>query len=117
MQHWYNMAHKWGFDDGDDYPPIVFETRELYVRALNELGEHLGSAVQAEAYTWNTCHNEYRIDFSEGEWGSVKPDSAMQRAIDTLLDVDLDRCLSGDGSVKEALYNQIMTTVKKGISS
>jgi hypothetical protein len=57
MRFWDDMQSKWGFSDGDAVPDGVEVYREIYIRAVNQLAEQLGSSVRVVAYDRFGVHN------------------------------------------------------------
>ncbi|MBI5668426.1 hypothetical protein FBR02_06730 [Anaerolineae bacterium CFX9] len=57
MRFWQDMQSKWGFSDGDAVPDGIEVYRTIYIRAVNQLAEQLGSSVRAAAYDRFGVHN------------------------------------------------------------
>lgn len=57
MRFWEDMQSKWGFSDGDAVPEGIEVYREIYIRAVNQLAEQLGSSVRIVAYDRFGVHN------------------------------------------------------------
>jgi hypothetical protein len=57
MRFWEDMQSKYGFSDGNAVPDGVEIYREVYIRAVNQLAEQLGSRVRAAAYDRFGVHN------------------------------------------------------------
>ncbi|GIK76120.1 hypothetical protein FBR02_00060 [Anaerolineae bacterium CFX9] len=108
MRYWDDMRTKYGFNDGGAVPDGAEVYRAIYIRAVNQLAEQLGSGVRATAYDRVGVHNWCLIlfydvndlsgrtpdelaeplDLSSAE--VVEPDEAMDEAIQQASLLDLD---------------------------
>lgn len=108
MRYWDEMRTKYGFNDGGAVPDGAEVYRTVYIRAVNQLAEQLGSRVRAAAYDRAGVHNWCLIlfydvnalaghtpdelteplDVSGGE--VLDPDAAMDEAIGQAYLLDLD---------------------------
>lgn len=108
MRYWDEMRTKYGFNDGGAVPDGAEVYRAVYIRAVNQLAEQLGSGVRATAYDRAGVHNWCLIlfyavndlsgrtpdelaeplDLSSGE--VLEPDEAMDEAIQQASLLDLD---------------------------
>lgn len=106
MRFWDDMQTKYGFSDGDAVPDSVETYRAVYIRAVNQLAEQLGSRVRVVAYDrfglHNSClivlHELIDLDGQERDLtqhtdiaaAEAVPDDAMQEAIRQACELDLD---------------------------
>jgi hypothetical protein len=108
MRYWDDMRTKYGFNDGGAVPDGAEVYRAVYIRAVNQLAEQLGSGVRATAYDRAGVHNWCLIlfydvndlagrtsdelaeplDLSAAE--VLDPDEAMDEAIRQAYLLDLD---------------------------
>lgn len=108
MRYWDDMQSKFGFNDGGAVPDGAEVYRAIYIRAVNQLAEQLGSGVRATAYDRAGVHNWCLIlfyelkelvghtpdelteplDVSAGE--VFEPDEPMEEAIQQAYLLDLD---------------------------
>ncbi len=108
MRYWDDMRTKYGFSDGGAVPDGAEVYRAVYIRAVNQLAEQLGSGVRATAYDRAGVHNWCLIlfydvndlsghtldelaeplDISAAE--VLEPDEAMDEAVRQAYLLDLD---------------------------
>lgn len=57
MRFWEDMQSKYGFSDGEAMPDGIEVYRDVYIRAVNQLAEQLGSGVRVVAFNRAGVHN------------------------------------------------------------
>ena len=125
LRYWNDFRSKGGFGDGDSLPPDAHETRDLYVKAVNEVAELLGSRIRAEAFDRGGMHNPYIITLRDVVSGvdeyddQFVKDDAWDLVFDALNDANdsLDDCIDTVVTVDEAYYDQIMATIRATIEA
>jgi len=108
MRYWDDMRTKYGFNDGGAVPDGAEVYRAVYIRAVNQLAEQLGSGVRAAAYDRAGVHNWclilfYAVNDLSGRTPDelaepldlsspevLEPDEAMDEAIQQASLLDLD---------------------------
>lgn len=108
MRYWDEMRTKYGFNDGGAVPDGAEVYRAVYIRAVNQLAEQVGSRVRAAAYDRAGVHNWclilfYDVNDLAGRTPDelteplevsgrevLEPDEAMDEAIGQAYLLDLD---------------------------
>lgn len=108
MRYWDDMGTKYGFNDGEAVPDGAGVYRAVYIRAVNQLAQQLGSSVRATAYDRAGVHNwclilfyavHDLVDHTPDELAEpldlasadvLEPDEAMDEAIRQASLLDLD---------------------------
>lgn len=99
MRYWDEMRTKYGFDDGGAVPDGTEVYRAVYIRAVNQLAEQLGSRVRATAYDRTGVHNWCLILFYDmNDLTGRAPDELMEP-----LDISGREVLDPDESMEEAI--------------
>lgn len=134
MRYWDEMRTKYGFNDGEAVPDGADVCRTVYIRAVNQLAEQLGSKVRAAAYDRAGVHNGCLILFYDVNDLSgrtphelagpldiaadevLKPDEAMDEAIRqaSLLDLDSFVQVSVDLSDDFEGFLGVLSPMKEG---
>jgi hypothetical protein len=99
MRYWDEMRTKYGFNDGGAVPDGVEVYRAVYIRAVNQLAEQLGSCVRAAAYDRAGVHNWCLILFYDvNDLAGRTPDELAEP-----LDVSGEEVLDPDEPMDEAI--------------
>jgi hypothetical protein len=99
MRYWDDMRTKYGFNDGGAVPDGAEVYRAVYIRAVNQLAEQLGSRVRATAYDRAGVHNWCLILFYDvNDLAGRVPDELAEP-----LDVSGREVLEPDEAMDEAI--------------
>ena len=99
MRYWDDMRTKYGFNDGGAVPDGAGVYRAVYIRAVNQLAEQLGSCVRATAYDRAGVHNWCLILFYDvNDLAGRVPDELAEP-----LDVSGREVLEPDEAMDEAI--------------
>ncbi len=99
MRYWDDMRTKYGFNDGGAVPDGAEVYRAVYIRAVNQLAEHLQSSVRATAYDRAGVHNWCLILFYDvKDLAGHTPDELTEA-----LDVSGGEVLDADAAMDEAI--------------
>jgi hypothetical protein len=99
MRYWDEMRTKYGFNDGGAVPDGAEVYRAVYIRAVNQLAEQLGSLVRATAYDRTGVHNWCLILFYDvNDLAGRVPDELAEP-----LDVSGREVLDPDEAMDEAI--------------
>lgn len=99
MRYWDEMRTKYGFNDGGAVPDGAEVYRAVYIRAVNQLAEQLGSRVRATAYDRTGVHNWCLILFYDvNDLAGRVPDELAEP-----LDVSGREVLEPDEAMDEAI--------------
>ncbi|MCC6615307.1 MAG: hypothetical protein IT320_17665 [Anaerolineae bacterium] len=99
MRYWDDMRTKYGFNDGGAVPDGAEVYRTIYIRAVNQLAEQLGSGVCAAAYDRAGVHNWCLILFYDVNDLSGHTPNELAEA----LDITADEVLEPDEAMDEAI--------------
>lgn len=99
MRYWDDMRTKYGFNDGGAVPNWAEVYRAVYIRAVNQLAQQLGSGVRATVYDRAGVHNWCLILFySVNDLSGRTPDELAEP-----LDLSADEVLEPDEAMDEAI--------------
>lgn len=99
MRYWDDMRTKYGFNDGGAVPDGAEVYRTVYIRAVNQLAEQLGSGVRAAAYDRAGVHNWCLILFYDVNDLSGHAPNELAGA----LDIAASEVLEPDEAMSEAI--------------